>query len=119
MSKSGQKSVSNVGMGIKLIPLFFVIISAFVFLGMGQGEPITGIPPTDPVTGLPAEGNYGDNAFLNILSVLPAILFTYNGFITSASMMNEAKTTNTYKAGYIGGMLLTAFIYIMFTLSTF
>lgn len=113
MSRSGQKAVSNVGMGIKLIPLVFVIITSIVVIGMGDktpisSEPIEGVTPT-----------YGDNSFLNILSVLPAILFTYNGFITSASIMNESKSQRTYKMGYISGMGLVATIYILYTISTF
>lgn len=112
-SKSSQKVISNAGMGIKLVPLAFVIISAVVFMGMSSTHPIT---PT-PIEG--TEPTYGDNSFLNILSVLPAILFTYNGFITSASMSNEAKSTKTYKAGYIGGMSLVAVVYILYTISTF
>lgn len=114
MSKSKQKFVSNVGMGVKLVPLIFVIIGGIVFVSIGQGQGIT----SDSIPGT-GEGNYEGNSFLNILSVMPAILFTFNGFITSSSIMNESKSPKTYKAGYLGGMVLVSVIYIMFTVSIF
>lgn len=119
MSKSSQKTISNAGMGIKLVPLIFTIVMGIVIIGMGMDHGISGDPFIDAGTGEAVSGNYGDNSFLNILSVMPAILFTYNGFITSSSIMNEVKSPKTYKAGYLGGMLLVAVIYIMFTVSTF
>jgi amino acid transporter len=89
-SKRGTKGFTTLGMMVKTIPLILVIVGAIVLIPLGNTYPITNNPieGTNPTS---------TNSAINILTVIPAILFTYNGFLTSAAMMNESKDFKTYK----------------------
>ena len=113
-SKRGTKGFSILGLSVKTIPLFVVIIAALVFIPLAMTQPIDTVPVV-PVEELP----YGENSAMNILTVIPAILFTYNGFLTSASMMNESKDYKTYKWAFVSAMVFAAAIYIWYTISIF
>lgn len=79
-------------MFLKTVPLFTVIIAAIVFLSIGQmgngAEP--GFPVDQP------ENLDGKTMFEGIMLAMPAILFTFDGFVFSASMQNEAKSHKTF-----------------------
>jgi amino acid transporter len=112
LSQSSSKTLGTVGMGIKTIPLFFVIISAFVFLGLGIANDLSLVGIPVPEIPLPEEsfsitsaitsdsiGTYNateGNGVSGILLAMPAILFTFDGFVFSASMQNEAKDQKTF-----------------------
>jgi amino acid transporter len=112
-SKRGTKGFATLGLTVKTLPLIIIIVAAVVLIPMGMSHPITPEP-------IPGVGNPEyDNSALNILTVIPAILFTYNGFLTSASMMNESKDYKTYKIAFIAAMVFAAVIYILYTVSIF
>jgi amino acid transporter len=92
MSRSGSKIYANTAFGIKFIPLFLVIIAGIVFVAMGEGTPIT----NDTIDGLAGTDR---STFMNIMIVMPAILFTFDGFLFSSALSNDAKDAKTYKRG--------------------
>jgi amino acid transporter len=112
MSRKLSKGVANTALVVKFIPLFVVIIGGIVFMSMGSFYPITPdqLPGTDP---------YSPNMFLNIMAVIPAILFAFNGFISSASLMPETKNPKTYQRALVIGMTVVAAVYIAYTIFTF
>jgi amino acid transporter len=102
-SKRGTKGFTTLGLSVKVIPLLLVVIGGMVFIPLGLAHPID----TAPVVETPY-----NSSILNILTIMPAILFTYNGFLTSASMMNESKNYKTYKVAFISAMSFAAILYI-------
>ena len=78
--------VGNTGLALKTIPLFTVIIMAFIALGTGAGT----LPTTAPVEGA------SEPSFSAIILALPPIMFAFDGFVYSASMQNEAKSDKTF-----------------------
>ena len=85
-SAKGSKLVGNTGLALKTIPLFTVIIMAFVALGMGDGV----LPTSGQIEGA------NDASFSAIILALPPIMFAFDGFVYSASMQNEAKSDKTF-----------------------
>lgn len=115
-SKKGQDAIGQTGMGLKLVPLFTVIIAAIVFISIGTmngSKPDPGFPVDAP------ENLDGKSMFEGIMLAMPAILFTYDGFVFSASMQNEAKSDKTFLWAWVGGMLFVGAIYIGYSVSVF
>jgi amino acid transporter len=97
--------MAGFGLSVKIIPLVVVIIAGLVFIPIGYSHPID----STPIEGIETPYN---SSFLNILTVMPAILFTYNGFLTSGGIMNEAKSYKTYKIAFLSAMFFAGAIYI-------
>ena len=108
-STKGSKAIGTTGMFLKTIPLFTVIVMAFIALGMGQGQ----LPTTNPVDIAPDSSN----DFNAIILALPGIMFAFDGFVYSASMQNEAKTDKTFMTAWVGGMIFVIAIYITYSFS--
>jgi amino acid transporter len=84
-SEKSSKAFGTTGMVLKTIPLFTVIIMAFVAFGTGAGQ----MPNDVPIDGT-------DTDFSMIILALPGIMFAFDGFVYSASMQNEAKDQKTF-----------------------
>jgi amino acid transporter len=51
-----------------------------------------------------------------ILLILPAVMFSFDGFLFAASLQNEAKKPSTYKVAAISGVTFITIIYLAVTL---
>lgn len=111
ISSKTSKGIGQTGMYLKVIPLFTVIIAAIVFMSIGGNN---GIEP-----GFPPNETKGYSMFEGILLAMPAILFTFDGFVFSASMQNEAKSHKTFVTAWVGGMLFVSAIYIAYSATIF
>lgn len=118
ISSKTSKSIGTVGMGLKVIPLFTVIIAAIVFIAIGSmNGTVDGGPAGSP--GFPVDDPKQHGVFEGMMLAMPAILFTFDGFVFSASMQNEAKSHKTFMAAWIGGMIFVAAIYIGYSATIF
>lgn len=108
-SQKTSKSIGIGGMCIKTIPLLFVIIASLVFVFLNKGTSPGNIPDVDT----------GNTRFEGIMLAMPAILYTFDGFLYGASMENEAKNKNTFIIAFVGGMVFVALIYVLYSLGIF
>lgn len=114
LSSKTSKGIGQAGMFLKVIPLFTVIIAAIVFMAIGT---MNGVGNGQP--GFPGDVEKDHGVFEGMMLAMPAILFTFDGFVFSASMQNEAKSHKTFMAAWIGGMLFVAAIYIGYSAAIF
>lgn len=118
LSIKGGKIAQIFGTSIKLIPLLIVMFMFIVLLFVSSGTHVDFQGVFDPTSDL----NKGlDNNSLGslIMLTLPAIMFTFNGFIFSASLQPEAKTKRTYKTALTISIFVIAAFYIFTTISVF
>ncbi|AHK22367.1 APC family permease [Candidatus Hepatoplasma crinochetorum] len=116
--KPGE-AIQSFGTVAKILPLLFIIILLFVALGLNGSYDNTLIndgaydPNSSVNTGL------HENAFYNLLLILPAILFAFDGFLFAASLSNEAKSPKTYKRALIIAVFFITLIYLSFSIGCF
>lgn len=111
------KIFQNFGTIIKFIPLFFLIFLAIV-ISIGwvtsSGDTNNIFNPGDPIA------NPGiSNGLVGLLMILPAILFSFDGFLFADSLSTEAKKPKTYQTALIISILFVIAIYIFFSISVY
>ncbi|NOQ50425.1 MAG: amino acid permease [Mycoplasmataceae bacterium] len=118
-SKPG-KVFQNVGTVIKMIPLvvvMFVAILAVFSIVSANDVPNEVFNPNSPINNI--NGKATPTQYLTLsLMALPAVLFSFDGFLYADSLSLEAKSENTYKNALIISMIVTILIYILYSLST-
>ncbi len=122
-SKPG-KIFQTTGTFIKLIPLFALILIAFIAItaSLSGIETNAVFDPTDDINNIDGKGINDENGaghyIALIFAVLPGILFSFDGFLYADSLSLEAKKETTYKKALIFSIIFIVIIYILFSLST-
>ena len=96
---------------IKFIPLLFVVIGSIVVMfipGSAAGNDLD-FSQKDTAT----------NGFFLLLATMPAILFSFDGFIAVSSLQNQATSKKTYIKALFSGLLLISILYILISLLSF
>jgi amino acid transporter len=86
ISNKASKNLGQTGLVLKTIPLYVIILGAIVLMAVAG--------PTTPIDEIVIDDTVG--MFEGIMLALPAIMFTFDGFVYSASMQNEAKDHKTF-----------------------
>ena len=109
------KIFQNIGTGVKIIPLSFVII---LFIGMmifnfGDLNPIF-----SPEYNKGMDKGAGGSINLLLISI-PPVLFSFDGFLSAGSLSKDTNKKTTFRNAVIIGMIFVAIIYFLFSISTF
>ena len=113
----GTKFAITTGAIIKTMPLFFIIIMMFLVLfGLSFGD-VTQLNHIFDANNSINSGLSDENAVLNLFLILPAIMFTFDGFLYSHSLSDEAKSQSTLKLASIIAIFIVTFVYLLFSLS--
>ncbi len=121
--RTGKGLIAS-GTMIKVIPLFSVMLIALIILAGGHIEgtnsTLDGVnnifDPNDPIN----MGMTDDSSnILQILMILPAILFAFDGFLFANSLSTETKKPSTYRNAAIIGVFIITMVYILFSLSSY
>ncbi len=120
-SQRTGKGIIASGTIIKVIPLLLIIIIALIILmggTVGSTSDVNNIfDPKDKVINSGMDD--GKNNILQILMILPAILFAFDGFLFVNSLSTETKKTSTYRNAAIIAIFITTMIFILFSLSSY
>ncbi|NOQ50274.1 MAG: amino acid permease, partial [Mycoplasmataceae bacterium] len=121
--KPGQRIVSA-GTMIKIIPLVsLVLLAVLIFFGVviqnGDGAPVTTNSIFDPNANINLGLHDDESNFLQVLLILPAILFAFDGFLFANSLSTETKKPSTYKTAAIIAITIITLVYILFSLSSY
>ena len=115
------KIVQIGGTFIKLIPLAIVVIVGFFaisgIVSSDYGQTVGDI--FDPNSDINGGWDGGILSLKTILMILPAVMFSFDGFLFAASLSNDAKKPSTYKIAAISGVSFITVIYLLITLSIF
>jgi|GEM_PF-1824337 len=110
--KKPGKYLQNIGTAVKTIPLFFLVILLIVMV-FANIEKINFSVPQN------VKKNNESNPLILIFMTMPAILFSFDGFILGGSLSKEAKNEGTFKLSFILSMLFIIIIYILFSIAVF
>jgi len=106
------------GTMIKTIPLFLTILLTFLVLfGVVIGNVGSVNHIFDPNAPINA-GLHDSNAFLNVLLILPPMMFAFDGFLFTNSLSKEAESEKVLKKAAVISIFIIIMIYILFSLST-
>lgn len=108
------KIIQTVGTAIKIIPLFTIVIISILIIANG----FTPTGETNEIFNPDAPINASKKGVTSIFLMIPAILFTLDGFLFAASTSKEAKKPSTYKQAAIISIIFIVIIYIMFSLGS-
>ncbi len=109
-SKPG-KYFQNIGTVVKILPLIFIILLLVVML-------MINIDKIDLNQTTTSEYNT-KNPFLLICLTMPAILFSFDGFLLAGSLSKEAKNKKTFRLSAIFSVVSIIFIYVLYSLSIY
>ncbi len=110
LSKPG-KYLQNIGTAIKVIPLIFIIgLAIMLFAGAGVGNPIV-----EPGFNYETSNPSGNSNIQLILATIPAILFTFDGFLFAGALSKEAKKPSSFRISYILSMIFIVIVYLLFS----
>ncbi len=115
------KYLSNIGTTVKVIPLAFVFF-IFVFMlliDINSLNPILSSEFNNALRDTSGIKNEGISGLLVFAATMPAIIFVFDGFLTSGSLSKEAKTKTTYRSAVLIGIILITFIYLTYSLGVF
>ncbi|BDU67774.1 MAG: putrescine/ornithine APC transporter [Candidatus Tyloplasma litorale] len=115
------KYLQNIGTTVKVIPLGFVFILFLIMLMIPGSEinPIFNQDFNQAITNASEVNNDGVNGLLVFASTMPAIIFVFDGFLTSGSLSKEAKSPSTYRYAVLIGIILITFVYLTYSLGVF
>ncbi|BDU67838.1 MAG: amino acid permease [Candidatus Tyloplasma litorale] len=111
------KYFQNLGTTVKTIPIFFILI-LFVVLLFANIDSINFNQEYIPNTsaGETAIDPNKSNIEL-IFMTMPAILFSFDGFLLAGALSKEAKSKNTFKWAFIFSMIFIIVIYFLFSMA--
>lgn len=117
------KIFQNTGTAVKVIPLALVFVLFIVGLGIGgyndSLNPIFNKDFNDALQSTSKIDNKGFSGLIVFAATMPAIIFVFDGFLTSGSLSKEAKTPTTYKVAVLSGIIMVIFIYLSYSLGVF
>ena len=117
--RNGTKNTMFAGSIIKVIPLILIIFVAFFILGglsSGNVEEVNQIfnPKSSSNIGL----QIGNPIFLNLMLLLPPMMFAFDGFLFVTSLSNESKDKSKLKGTMLGGVIIIISLYFAFSIAT-
>ncbi len=115
------KYLSNIGTSVKVIPLAFVFF-LFVIMMMvdfGSLNPIFSKDFNDALGATSGIKNDGISGLLVFAATMPAIIFVFDGFLTSGSLSKEAKNPNTYRSAVLIGIIAITVVYFTYSFGVF
>ncbi len=111
------KYFQNIGTVIKTIPLFFIVIIFLTVIGNtgfinwpSQSELI--------VNGVVDENKASTSSLLLLMSTMPAILYSFDGYLMAGELSNEAKGPTYFRIAFIISVIFIIIIYILFSVAT-
>ena len=110
--KKPGKYFQNIGTAIKTVPLFFVILLFLVMIFANLDKINFSVPAGIGPTGK-------TNKTLLVFMTMPAILFSFDGFILAGALSPEAKTKKTFKIAFVASMIFIISVYIIFSVAIF
>ena len=108
LSKPG-KLFQTTGTIIKFIPLFVVLIGTIVVMA-NTGSNV-GLDQSDKDT--------ATNGFFLFLATMPAILFSFDGFIATSQLQKQGKKKNTYIKALVAALVTISVVYILIATFSF
>ncbi|NQX83120.1 MAG: APC family permease [Mycoplasmataceae bacterium] len=115
LSTKPGKYLQNIGTAIKTIPLFFIII-LFLFLIVSN---ISSIDFDKETAGIIGEENKDLNSFWLVIMTIPAILFSFDGFLFAGALSKESKSPTTFRTAFIISIIFIVVIYVSFSIAIF
>ncbi len=105
------KLLQNTGTAIKTLPLFFIVI-LFIYMITASSGDIS----FDNKFG--AEYSSADNGnFTLILAAVPAILFSFDGFLSAGPLSAEAKSRKTFRMALVFSMFFIVIVYVLYSIA--
>ncbi len=112
--KRGGEKVQMVGTVIKFVPSFIVIVVGFFMAITGA---IGGSIP--PIEDQPPAGGTSPATFVNgFFLAMPAILFSFDGFIYASNLQNEMKDKSKFPKAILTSLVIIALTYILISVMT-
>lgn len=115
------KILQNIGTTVKVVPLVFVFI-LFVFMLMidiKSLNPLFSPGFNDALRTTTKIDNQGVSGLLVFAATMPAIIFVFDGFLTSGTLSKEAKTPTTYRTAVLVGIIIITIVYLTYSLGVF
>ncbi len=123
ISNKPGKVFQTIGTFIKLIPLFLIILIGIIMISGGiqveGGLSFWEIFNPNSDINIPDPSREANNMAIMILMILPAVMFSFDGFLNAASLSNEAKSPTTFKVAAVSGITFITIIYLCVTLFTY
>ncbi len=117
------KILQNTGTLVKVIPLLFVFVVFIIGAGIGgfnhSLNPIFNSDFNNAISSASGVENDGMNGVIVFAATMPAIIFVFDGFLTSGSLSKDAKSPNTYRMAVLIGMIIVTVIYLTYSLGVF
>ncbi len=110
------KYFQNIGTMIKTIPLFLIILLFIAMLTSADGihfatkDELAGI-------GIGLEDDKFSTAFKALMATMPAVLFSFDGFLIAGSLSKEGKKASSFRTAFILSIIFIIVIYILYSLS--
>lgn len=111
------KYFQNIGTMIKTIPLFFIIIVFIVMLMIGD---VSFASRDDILSAGIDDGGTGrgfSTLLLAVMTTMPAILFSFDGFLIAGSLSKEGKKPSTFRIAFISSIIFIIVIYLLYSLA--
>ncbi len=115
------KYLQNIGTTVKVIPLAFVFF-LFIIMLMVDINTLNPIFAKDFNVALRETSgidNQGVSGLLVFAATMPAIIFVFDGFLTSGSLSKEAKTKTTYRSAVLIGIIAITVVYLTYSFGVF
>ncbi len=115
------KYLQNIGTTVKVIPLVFVfvLLVGMMVFNFNSLNPIFSKDFNDQLAAANNVDNSGMGGLLAFAATMPAIIFVFDGFLTSGSLSKEAKTPTTYRSAVLIGIIAITAIYFTYSLGVF
>lgn len=108
------KYFQNIGTVIKTIPLFFIIVM-FIFLVWNAD--IVHFPGKEEL--LETNPDLPDgNPMMLLLATMPAILFSFDGYLMAGELSNEAKGPSHFRLAFVFSIIFIIIVYLLFSIAT-
>lgn len=109
--------LQNIGTIVKTIPLFFVVFM-FIFL-IGNSDAIHFYNKSELQSMMP-EGTIAtsNNALWLMFATMPAILFSFDGYLIAGTLSNESKSPTTFRFAFVFSIIFIIVIYLLFSIAT-
>ncbi len=115
------KYLQNIGTTVKVIPLVFVF-GLFIIMMMVDINSLNPIFNKDFNVALRETSNISNQGISGLLvfaATMPAIIFVFDGFLTSGSLSKEAKSKTTYRSAVLIGIIAITVVYFTYSFGVF
>lgn len=114
---SPGRYLQNIGTVIKTIPLFFVIFIFLILIGNADSvhfynrHELSAMMPSDSLS-------QGSNLIWLMFATMPAILFSFDGYLIAGTLSNESKSPTTFRFAFIFSIIFIIIVYLLFSVAT-